>query len=136
MNQLERITFEISILKEAIIIAQDRLAKHKIPAVYSERILAKYQTNIRQLSTSIIHQEQRQKLQQLEQQRRKLMHKYQAQLTEIQQAIYELKQTTIPDALAPSTHQTARPSSPSDNTPQLSEQSQSSKRSRFRRLFH
>ena len=136
MNQLERITFEINILKEAVVLVQDHIALHDVPSARGEQILGKYRTRIRHLSTSIIHQQQRQQLQQLEAQRQQLMQTYQSQLTEIQQTIRDLKQTTSPqDSPFPYHGPTASQAAPHE-TPQLNDHAQSSQRSRLRRLFH
>jgi hypothetical protein len=60
MKQLERITFELNILKEAVVLVQENIAMQDIPPARGEQILGKYQTRIHHLSTSIVHQHQRQ----------------------------------------------------------------------------
>jgi dTDP-4-amino-4,6-dideoxygalactose transaminase len=122
MNQLERITFEINILKEAVILVQEHITRPDIPPARGEYILRKYQTRIHHLSSSIVHQQQHQQLHQLETQRQQLMQAYQSQLTEIQQAIRDLKTT-------------ASYASPLE-TPQTNEPAPSAKRSRLRRLLN
>ena len=92
VNQLERITFELNILKDALTLAQDNLTKHEIPAARGDPILAKYQTQLQQLSTSLTHRQQLQQLQHLETQRQQLMQLHHSQLAAIQQAINELKE--------------------------------------------
>jgi hypothetical protein len=100
MNQLERITFELNLLNEAVVLVQERLAIDDFPPEHGNQILRKYQTRIHHLSTSITHQQQRQKLDQLETQRQQLKEVYQSQITELQQAIRNLKRTTLPQDAA------------------------------------
>jgi hypothetical protein len=136
MKQLERITFELNILKEAVVLVQENIAMQDIPPARGEQILGKYQTRIHHLSTSIVHQQQRQKLQQLETQRQQLMQAYRSQVTAIQQAIRDLKKTASPqDTALPTQGTMVSPTSPLE-TPQLNEHAQSTQRLRLRRLFH
>jgi dTDP-4-amino-4,6-dideoxygalactose transaminase len=131
----EHITFEINVLKDAITLAQDFLAKQEIPQTRRKQIIAKYQTRIRQLSASITHQQQLQKLRELETQRQKLMQMYQTQLTEIKQQIHNL---TTPTILTDTTQSTQEmPASPASKleTQQTKEKVQAPKKSLFRRLF-
>jgi hypothetical protein len=136
MNQLERITFELNLLNDAVILIQDQIAIQNIPPAQGDRILKKYQTRIHHLSTSIAHQQQRDTLHQLETQRQQLMQTYQSQLTAIQQAIRDLKPTTLPHETSIPTQDTTESPPPPLDTPPVNEPAQSSKRSRLRRLFH
>ena len=132
----EHIAFEINVLREAIVLARDFLAKQEIPPTYRKQIIAKYQTRIQQLSASIIHQQQLQKLHELETQRQKLMQSYQTQLTEIEQKIHKLTTPTILPDTTQSTQEA--PTSPASTLEpsQTKEQVRSRKRSLFQRLFH